>query len=672
VPQPASPSEKPLIIPGNASEGSGAGERTSRLERWYEFGPFRLDTWEHALLRGGHVVSLEPKVFDLLKVMVQKNGRLIQKDELLKEVWPDSFVEEGNLNRNISILRKVLDDDSSGKSYIETVPKRGYRFVAEVKAIAGDGSRTIVTEPPDQNTRVTDAGPLPSREDADFGSRKALFMGRWLVLGGVVLLAVGTVVFVLMRRGETDPPLPRIQSIAVLPLQNLSGDPAQEYFADGMTETLISSLAQLRALRVISRTSVMSFKHAKEPLPPLPEIARALKVDAVIEGSVQREHGRVKVLVQLIHGPTDTHLWARDYERALTDVLKLQGEIARAIADEIRIQLTPEEKTRISSAASINPSAYQEYLLGRYHFWKHIIQEHRRAIDHFERAIQIDPSYAAAYAGLSLAWQKWATQSGATLKEYEPQARAAVRKALELDGRLPEAYVAQGHLQSFHDWDWKGGENSIKRALDLDPNSLDVHYNYAFLLNALGRFQDALTEIQTAEQLDPLSHQVQSLFGSILCVAGQPDEAVRRFQQAIDREPRSANAHTGLALCYVELAKYAEAIETFDKARVLRGKPPDNPRFRALLANVYARMGKRSEAKRLLTPPPDGGYEPTSPAAAYAALGDHDTAFKILFRQVDERSDANVPFIKTNPGYAGLHSDPRWRELMQRMNLPAD
>jgi tetratricopeptide (TPR) repeat protein len=231
-----------------------------------------------------------------------------------------------------------------------------------------------------------------------------------------------------------------------------------------MAEELISNLAQIRALRVISRTSVMSYKGPQKPL--LPEIARQLNVDGVIEGSVQRENGRVKVLIQLIHGPTDTHLWARDYERAQTDILKLQGEMARAIADEIRIQVRPEERARMSSAATVNPAAHEAYLLGRYHFWKHIVDDHKRAIDHFERAIQIEPGYAAAHAGLSMAWQKWGSQRPAPVKEFEPQARAAARKALELDGQLSEGYAAQGFLQFSYDWDWKGGENSIKRALD--------------------------------------------------------------------------------------------------------------------------------------------------------------------------------------------------------------
>jgi len=336
----------------------------------YEFGPFQLDPADRRLLREGQPVPLTPKVFDLLEVLVRKSGRLVGKDELLKEVWPDSFVEEGNLNRNVAILRKALGDGSAGTTYIETVPKRGYRFVASVR-ISGNGSGTIETEPVDQNSLPKEPVRMAERQ-SNVRPERALTSRRWLVLGGLAALVVGTVFYALMLRKERDSLKPQIKSLAVLPSQNLSGDPAQEYFAEGMTEALISNLAQIGALRVVSRTSMMTFKGSKKPLP---EIARELRVDGVIESSVQRENGRVKVAIQLIHGPTDAHLWARNYERALTDVLKLQDEMARAIASEIRIQITPEDQARLSSARAVNPAAHEAYLLGRFHFWKFI---HRR------------------------------------------------------------------------------------------------------------------------------------------------------------------------------------------------------------------------------------------------------------------------------------------------------
>ena len=631
----------------------------SQSHQRYEFGPFQVDTAEHSLLRDGKPVPLTPKVFDLLTVLVQNSGRLVEKVELLKEVWPDSFVEEGNLNRNISILRKVLGEDTSGGPYIETIPKRGYRFVASVKTV-GNGSGTAATELAGQESVPAEPGQLVLPE---VNIRPQRPVNRWWVLAGLAVLALGTISYGILQRMGRSSLSPQIRSLAVIPTQNLSGDPAQEYFADGMTESLISNLAQISALRVVSRTSMMTFKGSKKPLP---EIARELKVDGVVESSVQRENGRVKVTIQLIHGPTDTHLWAREYERAETDVLKLQSEMGRAIAEEIRVQVTPEDRARMATARAVNPAAHEAYLLGRFHFWKFIIDDHKRAIKHFERAIEIDPGYARAYAGLSMAWQMLRIQGG--MKGMETEARESAQKALELDDRLAEAYVAQGHLQLFDDWDWKGAENSMRRALELDPNNLDAHFNYALVHLCVGRFPEAIAEIQKAEQLDPLSHQVQTLFGRILLHAGKLEEALRRVDQAIEREPRSSNAHVRLAEIYEAMGRYAEALEIHAKLRVLRGRPSSRLSS-VVVARVHARMGKSSEAKQLLEELKDPRADML--AGVYAALGDNDEAFRVLFKMVEERDTRNV-FIATDPQFASLHSDPRWQELRRGMNLPAE
>jgi len=626
-----------------------------QLRRRYEFGCFAVDPDKRLLYREGELVSLAPKILETLLVLIENRGRVLTKDELLSQVWGDTIVEEGGLTRNISILRKALGERPDDHQFIVTVPARGYQFVAEVHERTDNGRELAVDEP---------ASPVK-----DFQPKRTLSARHWQVLAGLVALTLGIVVFVLIQSRPADANRPVIKSIAVLPLQNLSGDPAQEYFADGMTEALITNLAQIRALKVISRTSVMSFKGKQKPLPPLPEIARELGVEGVIEGSVQRENGRVKVMIQLIHGRTDRHLWARDYERALTDVLKLQGEMARAIANEIRIQIGPEERARMSSATSVNPAAHQEYLLGRYHFWKVIVDDNKPALDHFKRAVQIDPDYAAAYAGLSMAWQRWAYQGPGTWKEAEPQARAATQKTLELDDRLPEAYVAQGHIQFRFDWDWKGAENAIRRALELDPNNLDAHFNSALLQMALGRLPEALAEIQTAEQLDPLSHQVQVLFGRILFYAGKPDEAILHLQRAIEREPRSATAIWFLSLVYEHVGRYDEALAMYDKHKVLRGNRPDDSPYRALRARVYALMGKRSEAMSILKAlKPLEPLKPDFRASAYAALGDNDEAFRLLFQKVEHREETLFS-IKTDPQYASLHSDARWQDLLRRMNF---
>ncbi len=646
-----------------------------RLEKRYEFGPFRLDTAQHSLLRDGRPVSLTPKVCDLLEVLVRNSGRLVEKGELLEELWSDSFVEEGNLNRNVSILRKALGKDASGRSYIETVPKRGYRFAANVRELPGEEVQKPVTEPQAQRLSAErDAYDAPARsgleelERAQEGNRLSAtpVPRRWLVLGGIVALALGIVIYVLTLRRATDASLPKIQSVAVLPLLNLSGDPAQEYFADGMTEALIGSLAEVRALKVISRTSVMRFKETKKPLP---EIAQELNVDAVLEGSVQRQGGRVKIMIQMIHGPTDRQLWAGSYDRELPDVLKLQEEVARAVADEIRIQVTPEERARLGSARSINPEAHEAYMLGRYHSWKYNEEDLKRGVEDFERAIQLDPNYALAYAHLSLAWTARALFGTIGFKQSEAPARAAAQKAFELDDRLPAACVAMGRVKYFYDRDWAGAEEDLLRALELDPNSLDAHFQYANLLQGLGRFPEAIRHIQRARELDPLSSMIEVDFGRILYRARQNDGAVMHLQRGIELEPRNYAAYGRLADVYIQMGKCEDAIASARKAMEVGG---DN-RYQIHIARAYARMGRQMEARRILEEEKGkknlSGPLAVNAAAAYAAIGDKDEAFRLLMKTIEER-DSLVVIIKEDPPFDALRSDPRWPVLLRRMNFP--
>ena len=405
----------------------------------FEFGPFSLDPGKRLLLRNGAAVPLAPKVLETLLVLVENRDRVLSKDELLDQVWGGASVEEGGLTRNVSILRKTLGEKPDDHQFIVTVPGRGYRFVAGVRETGPNESPAEVRGEPIQQ----DA--WPSRPLA----------GRWLALAGLAVLALGSTVYML-RPVATTVRSP-ISSLAVLPLNNLSGDPGQDYFADGMTEALIGNLAPISALRVVSRTSVMRFKSTRTPIP---QIARELQVDAVIEGSVQRTRDRVRISVQLIHAASDTQLWARAYERELTDVLKLQGEVARAVADEIRVQVTAEERARMASAGTVDPTAHQEYLLGQHYLWKLTDEDLSRAIGHFEQATRLDAGYAAAYAGLSHAWWWRGVWGAKGFKETEAPSRAAAQKALALDPRLAEAHVSMGRLSFGHDWDWTGAEST--------------------------------------------------------------------------------------------------------------------------------------------------------------------------------------------------------------------
>ena len=460
-------------------------------------------------------------------------------------------------------------------------------------------------------------------------------------------VALGTLLYVLTRRQTTVATRPEIKSLAVLPLQNLSGDPTQEYFADGMTEALISSLAQIRALRVISRTSVMSFKETKKPLPPLPEIARELKVDGVIEGSLQRENGRLKMMIQLIHGPTDTHLWARDYQHELTDLLKLQGEMARAIADEIRVQVTPEERARLAFARSIDPAAHEAYLLGRYHAWKHNGEELEAGYwplrAHYPNRTETRDRVCRSLACLAVPQ----LVRGHILKESQSPARAAAQRALELDARHAAAHSAVGHAKYLYDWDWTGAEKDLRRALDLEPNNADAHFYYSKLLQTLGRLPEAIYEIERARQLDPLSSVVESMFGQTLYSARRYDEAIPHLKRSIELEPRNFLACRRLANVYAQMGRYDDALACLEKLPE-RGKKR-TPAFDS------ARVRKDGEADQSATKiygTVEGfslsGFLPAD-AGAYAALGENDEAFRLLMKKIE---NATLPglFVKDGSG----------------------
>lgn len=608
----------------------------------YEFGPFRLDGNKKLLWRYSQPVALTPKVMDTLAVLIELRERVVTKDELLGRVWGDTVVEEGGLARNISILRKALGEKPDEHTYIVTVPGKGYRFVAAVRETAGGED---VHEGPAAGARTG-----------------KLRLWRWLLLGGLAALAAGVLVVFLLRRPSGAPATqPAITSLAVLPLANLSGDPAQEYFADGMTEALIGNLARIRALRVVSRTSVMRFKVGTRSLP---EIAQALNVDAIVEGSVLRTGDRVRISVQLIHAATDTHLWAREYERHLTDVLKLQGEVSRAVAEEIQVQITAEERARLASAAAVDPAAYQEYLLGQYYLWRLNEEDLTRAIEHFEQATRLDGRYAAAYAGLSHAWWWRGVWGAKSPKQVKAQSRAAALRALQLDPQLAAAHVSNGRIKFSYDWDWSGAEQDFGRALQLDPNSLDAHFFQGMLCMALGRFPESIAHIERAEQLDPLSPTVQSAFGRILYRARRFDDAIPHLQQAIELQPEAAANYGRLADVYEEMGRYDEALAVHEKEKEVSGRAQD---LSPAVARIYARMGRPNEARRILDLQRTRGSQWFVLATTYAALGDNDEAFRLLFQVSEERDALN--YVKTDPRLDSLHSDPRWQTLLRRMNL---
>ncbi len=491
---------------------------------------------------------------------------------------------------------------------------------------------------------------------------KLLLTRRTFVTSAIVLclLAAVTLIYSLVARRNATVRAPEIKSLAVLPLNNLSGDPSQEYFADGMTEALINNLSQIRALRVISRQSVMRYKESRESLP---EIARQLgDVDAVIQGSVQRAGGRVRVTVQLIPATTDAPIWSRSYEQELSDLLKLESDVAQAIAREVRAQLTSAEQSRLTSAKPIDPKAQEAYLLGQYHLARLDESDLSQAIDYFQRAIQIEPNFAGAYAGLSRAWSERGVWGHRTYAEVEAPARDAALKSLQIDPGNSSAHTSMCMILINYDHNWSAAEEEVKRAIEIDPGSADAYVAYGWLLQVLGRHDEVRQKMQIAEQLDPVSSRTEGDFGRMLYRARKYDEAEMHLKRSIELDSNNYGSYGRLGDVYIEMGRYADAIAMFEKSRSLQ--PSGAQALR--LAVVYARMGKRKEALEALASTPNRSAWDL--ARLYTELRDPDKVFSILNEAIDKR-DALLTNLKEDPSFDSLHSDPRWKQVMARLNF---
>jgi TolB-like protein/Flp pilus assembly protein TadD len=466
----------------------------------------------------------------------------------------------------------------------------------------------------------------------------------------------------LLARG----PGTSIASLAVLPLKNLSADPEQEYFVDGMTEALITNLAKIGALRVISSTSVMQYKGVKKPLP---QIARELKVDAVVEGSVQRSGNRARISAQLIEATTDRNLWAESYERELRDVLTLQSDLARAIASEIRIKLTPQEQKLLTRTGAVNPEAHEAYLKGRYHLNRRTEKELKKSTEYFQQAIDRDPNYASGYSGLADAWTLLGLRGSLPLKPTLSRAKAAALKAVELDETLAEAHASVAFIAETYEWDWITAEREFKRALELNPSYAPAHSWYAGYLTYLGRFDEGIAEAKRARDLDPLSLAIINALGGRLLAAHRFDEASEQIRNALELDPNFAQAHNLLAWFYLLKGKHQEALAEFHKELTASGDDPD---LASDLGYAYAVAGKRDEAKKILAKlklkREREFVAPSAIAMVAGALGEKDEAFKWLETAYEER-DPNLTYLKVGYRLDPLRSDPRFTELLRRIGL---
>ena len=608
----------------------------SDAEAAYEFGQFTLVPSQKRLLSGREAVPLAPKVFDTLALLVESPGRLIQKEEFLKALWPNSVVEEQALAHNISQLRKVLHDPAEAPRFIETVPKRGYRFIASVRTAA---------EPPAFPAAAAPGGALPPVMQPLRRPRRAVLA----VLAAALVLAAGATAYVYFprTRPEAAEVHPAIHSLAVLPLENLSGDKEQDYFADGITDALITDLAQIGSLRVISRTSAIQFKGSKETLP---QIGRELRVDAVVEGTVARAASRVRITAQLVEVSSDHHLWARSYERDLKDVLALQDEIAQDISEQIRFKLSPNERRLLIQAHAVDPEAYDAYLRGSYWMSQVTPEGYKKACDYLQQAITKDPNYAPAYVAV------------AECGHFPDEARKAIAKALMLDPSLAEAHARLAELKYTVDRDWFGAEAEFKRTIALNPNVVAGHSFYAFELLAMGRLEEAAKETELARDLDPYSAGITEWLGQVLYHARRYDDALREMRRGLEMHPDSPAFPWDMADVYEQKKMFAEAFASRQHAlRLLK-----DPRVTAL-GEAYRRSGYKGYLLK------QAEFEQTHnlPYAVhiYALLNDEPHAIAAL-EAAYNKHDPRLLFIRTAPELDSIRFSPRFRDLVRRIGFP--
>jgi len=658
--------------------------QSSNSQHIYEFGPFRLDAAEHLLLRDGAPVPLTPKAFDMLLVLVGHSGHMLTKDELMNAVWPDAIVEESNLTVTVSALRRALGEEPSAHHYIETVPRRGYRFVAAVRTVESGGDlivgqrirAQIITEEetsaPDE-ARLTPGGPQMDVEDTErpaaeraptagrFGSRSQ-YHRRSTLLATVSLIIVAAALASYYFAGSGE----AIDSIAVLPFTNTNADPDAEYLSDGITESAINTLSQLPRLRVVPRSSV--FRYKGRQVDPR-QVARELGVRAVLTGRVVQRGDTLSVQAELIDVERDAQLWGERYDRRLSDVLAVEQEIAREISDRLRLRLTGEERQRLNRRDTQNTDAYQAYLKGRYYWNQRNEAGLTKGLKYFQQAIEIDPSYAVAHSGLADSYTALGYFGNLSPQEAFPKAKAAAARALELDSTLAEPHTSLAYARLYYDWDWPEAEREFRRALEVDPNYATAHHWYSVYLTAMDRPDEAAAEIKRAQDLDSLSLIINTDIGFELYYRGRYDQAIKQLQTTLEMNPKFPLAHLWLGRAYQEKGMYSEALAEFKQVDAALQSWPVAI---AAIGHVAGEAGQHDEARqaldKLFSLSKQKHVTPYAVALVYAGLGEREQAFEWLNKAYDERSHWLV-WLKLDPRWENLRPDPRFAKLVRRIGL---
>jgi len=629
----------------------------------YEFGPFILDAAERLLLRHGKTVPLTPKAFESLRLLVENSGRIVEKEKLMEQVWPGTFVEEGNLSVTIFMLRKALGEGRGEQKYIETVPKRGYRFIMPVRKVPcdeqrGDQSRSHAVAVDQEDFHDTDSTAPPSGDSAP----KFLRGGATLPKAARALKEPSSTLSASRRVRAKH-----IDSLAVLPLINGSNDPNAEYLSDGITESIINSLSQLPQLRVMSRSTVFRYK-GREVDPQ--EVGRDMSVRAVLIGRVLQLGDRLIIRTELVDVADGWQLWGEQYNRNPADILAVQEEISQEISAKLRLKLSGEQKQRLTKRHTGSAEAYQTYLKGRYYWNKRTHEGIRKGIEYFTEAIKLDPNYALAYAGIADSYALLGAIEYSALPPHEAmqKAREAALRALAIDDTLAEAHASLAYVR-IYDWNWTEAEKEYRRSIELNPNYATAHHWYGHFLTAMGRQTEAIVELMRARELDPLSLPINAGMGWHYYLTRQYDLAIAEYRKTLEMEPNFYMARFLLGMAYEQVAHYEDAIGQYQKAIALTG---GGPVMIAGTAHAHAMLGRTDEARRLLAELQESSQQhyvsPYYIAFIHTGLGDKEQAFAWLRRACDTQSEG-LTWLAVDPFLDSLRTDPQFTEIMGRVGL---
>ncbi len=636
----------------------------TRPSRRIAFGQFQVDFEGCEIRKRGVRIALQSQPFQVLEMLLTRPGEIVTRAEVKTRLWSgDDFGDfDHSINKAINKLREALNDSAANPRYIETVAKRGYRFIA---AITMEDASPDRVEPPPQIEPPVSQGETSKPPAIHV---RGHIPTRIISVAAAALLALSVAVLLFIR-AQRDRNLPSgrtIRSLAVLPLENLSSDAAQEYFTDGMTEEMITALGNISSLRVISRTSSMEYKHTHKSLP---EVARELGVDAVLEGTVLRVGSTVRITAQLIRAATDEHLWSHSYQGDLRDTLQLQDSVARRVAESVRVKITPAEQFLLREKRPVDSAAHDAYLKGRYFWNKRTGQALTKAVDYFNQAISLDPGYAEAYSGLADSYALLGDWEFGSLSPSEafPKAEVAAAKALEIDSNLGAAHASLALCLKIFDWKWQTSEHELIRAIQLNPSYASAHQWYGWLLILLGRTDEGIRELKTALSLDPLSLIIGTDLADALLITRKYDESVRQSRRVIEMDPTFSMAHYQLAQAYAQMHRYNEGLQELEQAISLSGR---NPLYVAHLGYIYALSGKQAKALQtideLQKPRPGRYFNPADVALIHVGLQQKNEAFAWLEKAYDQRFN---PSTLRRPAFDTLRTDPRFLALLRRIGL---